>query len=92
MKIEPILYEISFPDNEIYMLHRMIQSDKSILWAIAEDPTGFCLGRDLKWHFEPLPSSRTDSFLKLTRFKYDEAIDILISFRAKEQSKGKDTE
>jgi hypothetical protein len=85
MKIEPIAYEITFPDGEIYILHRMMQSDDSILWAITEDPTGYCLGRDLKWHYEPRPSSRTDSYLKLTRFKYDEAIDIVISFRAKEK-------
>ena len=85
MKIEAQTYEITFPDGEIYMLHRMKQSDNSILWAITEDPTGFCLGRDLNWHFEPMPSSRTDSFLKLTRFKYDEALEILISFRAKEK-------
>ncbi len=82
MKIETLTYLITFEDGEIYYLERIIQKDKTILWKIIEDPTGFCLGADLKWHHEVFPSSKTDEYLKNTRFKYDEAINIIISFRA----------
>lgn len=88
MKIEPITYLIKFEDGEIYHLERRPQRDDTILWAITEDPTGFCLGRDLQWHLEPFNSSKTDEYIKNTRFKYDEALDIIISFRAK-QKEGK---
>lgn len=84
MKIEPCVYEVSFPDGEIYFLTRMIQRDKSHLWVITEDPTGYCLDRNLKWVFQPMPSSRTDEFISSTRFKYDEAIETIIKFREQE--------
>ena len=89
MKVEPIAYNITFPDGEMYQLERMLQRDDSILWCVREDPTGFFLGRDLEWHHEPFNSSRTDEYLKNTRFKYDEAINIIISFRALEEQKRK---
>ncbi len=85
MKVEPITYLITFEDGEMYQLVRRPQRDDTILWGIIEDPTGFYLGRDLKWHHEPFNSSRIDEYIKNTRFKYDEAIDIVISFRAKEK-------
>ena len=87
MKIEPITYNITFPDGEMYQLERALQRDGSILWRIREDPTGFCLGRDLQWHMDPFNSSKTDEYLKNTRFKYDEAINIIISFRASQNIK-----
>ena len=89
MKIEPITYNITFPDGEMYQLERMLQRDGSILWRVREDPTGFFLGRDLQWHREPFNSSKKDEYLKNTRFKYDEAIEIIINFRAHEEQKRK---
>lgn len=81
MKIESVTYQISFPDGEIYIMDKMFQVDGTTLYRISEDPTGYCLGKDLKWHYEPMVSSRTDEYLKYTRFKYDEAIEALILFR-----------
>lgn len=36
-------------------------------WAIYADPM-YCLGKDGNFHPEPLPSSRSDEFIALTRF------------------------
>lgn len=84
MKIEPQCYQITFPDGDVFFIDRMFQTDGSILWRIIEDPTGYCLNKDLKWIFEPSPSNRTDEYLKSTRFKYDEAIETLIRFKESE--------
>lgn len=43
-------------------------------WAIFYD--GRCMGRDGTWEWEPMPSGRTDAFLKRCRFDtLREAID-----------------
>lgn len=36
------------------------------LWVVKMHE--WVLGKDADWHWEPLPSSRTDSFIQLTRF------------------------
>lgn len=42
------------------------------LWAVCSG--GECLSRTGRWRYEPLPSSRTDSFKRCTRFPYEEAV------------------
>ena len=44
-------------------------------WAITND-LGEVLNKSLHWEYEPNPSSRTDDFIKRTRFTLDEAQDI----------------
>jgi hypothetical protein len=40
------------------------------LWVLKlESSNGWVLGKDGEFHYEPLPSGRTDDFIKLTRFK-----------------------
>ena len=42
------------------------QIDGSIKWAVKMEL--WVLGKDNQYHYEPMPSSRTDEFLKNTRF------------------------
>jgi hypothetical protein len=45
----------------------VVQLERSMCWV---------LGKDCEFHYEPLPSSRTDQFLKNTRFDSpDEALE-----------------
>jgi hypothetical protein len=37
---------------------------------------GSVLDRELNRHYEPMPSSRTDEFIEMTRFSLDEAFNI----------------
>jgi hypothetical protein len=41
-------------------------------WAVVRH--AYNLSRSGKWHYESLPSNRTDRFLKDHRFSYDEAM------------------
>ena len=43
------------------------QVDDSILWACRN--RGMVLSKDGEWEYEPMPSSRTEAFLKRCRFK-----------------------
>lgn len=43
------------------------QMDDTRLWVVKMDE--WVLGKDKEWHWEPLPSSRTDEFIANTRFK-----------------------
>jgi hypothetical protein len=42
------------------------QLDGARLWVVKMHE--WVLGKDADWHWEPLPSSRSDEFLQLTRF------------------------
>jgi len=44
-----------------------IQLRGSTGWAVVSD-TGYVLNRDRDWEYEPAPSSRTDDFIRRTRF------------------------
>lgn len=45
------------------------QTDGSRLWVVQmETSNGWVLGKDGEWYYEPNPSSRSDEFIKLTRF------------------------
>ena len=52
-----------FPD---VVLCRRPQWDGRMLWAICQGP--YCFNMHGKWEYEPLPSSRTDSFTRRCRF------------------------
>ena len=36
--------------------------------CMLERTQGWCIGKDGNWHFEKIPSSRTDEFIEQTRF------------------------
>ena len=42
------------------------QRDETRLWVLKMD--SWVLGKDGGFHYEPMPSSRTDEFISLTRF------------------------
>lgn len=84
MKIIPSEYKITFEDREEFYLCEAIQADGSVLWKIT-DSTNYALNDKLEWEREPFPSSRTDEYLKGTRFKYDDAIQKIIAFKEKEK-------
>ena len=84
MKIRAVEYEIEFDDGSYYFLVECKQIDGEILWKIMDRCQLICLSRDLKFDFEPTNSSRTNKYLKNTRFKYEEAIDILLKFKAQD--------
>ena len=48
-------------------IDRCSQVDGSVKYAVRQ--SGACLSKKGKWEYEPMPSSRTDSFLK--RFRFD---------------------
>lgn len=41
-------------------------------WAVTEG--GCCLNNKGKWEYEPHPSSRSNAFIKRTRFTFEEAV------------------
>ena len=43
------------------------QLDGNVLWVLKMHE--WVLGKDSDWHWEPLPSSRTDEFILNTRFE-----------------------
>ena len=54
------------------------QMDDSRLWVVKMHE--WVLGKDAEWYREPLPSSRTDEFIKNTRFNSpNEAHDFWVS-------------
>jgi hypothetical protein len=58
-------------DSEIY-IERTTHLDDTASYAVRR--LGSCLSRSGKWVIEPMPSSRTDAWLKKHRFKsFDEA-------------------
>ena len=55
-------------DRPFYIEERL-QPDGRRLWILKmEYSNGWVLGKDAEWHYESLPSSRTDEFIKLTRW------------------------
>lgn len=52
--------------NRLVYIESRGQSGDMTRWVVYMD--GWVLGRDGDWHYEPLPSSRTDEFITLTRF------------------------
>ncbi len=53
-------------------LRRMPQREGPDLWAIF-DHSDVCLNKRGQWEFQPMPSSRTDAFLRRCRFDSAEA-------------------
>lgn len=55
----------SAPSREVFIESRQ-QMDNSYKWVVKMD--SWVLGRDNKYYYEPIPSSRTDKFIARTRF------------------------
>lgn len=53
-----------------------------IRWAIRD--AGYCMAKDGRWEYEPLPSSRTDAFLKRCRYNsVKDALEVWDRFKPK---------
>lgn len=66
----------SAPSREIFIESRQ-QMDDSYKWVVKMD--SWVLGKDNKYYYEPIPSSRTDKFIAKTRFdNYREANEALV--------------
>lgn len=59
--------------REVFIESRQ-QMDDSYKWVVKMD--SWVLGKDNKYYYEPMPSSRTDNFISNTRFdSYPDAFD-----------------
>lgn len=72
--------ELQIPNSEYEYLSikRRYQNsfdEEILLFAIQSG--SLVLNRDLEWCYEPLPSNRTEDFIKNTRFTFDEAVELL---------------
>ena len=66
-------------------IQRARQADGPDRWKVARG--SYCLSKRGDWVYEPLPSSRTDAFLKRCRFdSADEAIAAALKTHAKAKS------
>jgi hypothetical protein len=52
---------------EVELHHHVLIESRGEKWAIVQSGR-MCLGKDREWHFESLPSNRTDEFFDLCRF------------------------
>lgn len=60
-------------NRDVFIVQRANALTHKIYWAaMMERSKGWCLGKDDNWHFEYMPSSRTDEFISLTRFETKE--------------------
>jgi hypothetical protein len=72
--IEPMRDDQYVPGKPFYsngvVLEPVYQLDGGVLWAIRKpyQSPGQCLNKKGEWEFEPLPSSRTNSFFRRCRF------------------------
>lgn len=60
------LYQTNIGGRELFIESRM-QIDETTAWVVVMDNT-WVLGKDDEFHYEPMPSSRDDEFIDLTRF------------------------
>lgn len=61
-----IIYQTNLGGRVIYIESRL-NMDGKILWIVKMANT-WVLGKDNSYHYEPLPSSRTEKFIELTRY------------------------
>ncbi len=73
---EMLKYATCFSINEIIKIEKR-NDDK---WAIVVFETSV-IDKNLKRHYEPLPSQRTKEFNSLTRFSLKEAFDIANQYK-----------
>ena len=71
MKVQPISYGVR--DSELQGRLTMDYTGKG-KWAIRFAHQ--CLSKKGNWIYEPMPSSRTESFFKKTRFGFKEAMKV----------------
>lgn len=73
------------PHDKVYIESRGPLGRNS--WVVFHK--SYVLGKDGEWHYEPLPSSRTDEFIELTRFpSAQDAYQAWIEFSNAEQKGG----
>jgi hypothetical protein len=85
MKIRPIEYLLEIEGEPFYIIECFMKEGRSY-WKVSND-VGAILSKDLYWFYEPLHSSRTEEFLASHRFLFDEAIDKLVEWLKKEDSR-----
>ena len=76
MKFEISEYLATLQDGEEYFICRCYGSDDNDVWKIKKDC--FTLNIDGDLVYEPLPSNRTDYYLKNNRFSLEKAKEILL--------------
>ncbi len=59
------VYKTNMGGRKVQIELRM-RMDASIMWCVIMD--GFVLGKDDRYHYELMPSSRSDEFIANTRF------------------------
>lgn len=66
--------DLESPDSYLFEIEieRASQMDGSVKWAVRW--RGRCLHRSCRWDWEPIPSSRTDRWLKSHRFDFETAV------------------
>lgn len=57
----------SIQHNRRVIIETRPQIDDSVLWVVKMD--NWVLGKDNRWYYEPLPSSRSKKFVDKTRFQ-----------------------
>lgn len=76
-----ITHTTNLGGRDVYIESREQMSGET-LWIVKID--SWVLGKDNKYHYEPMPSSRTDEFINNTRFKTKEAaLTALIEYENK---------
>lgn len=74
-------YENSAPWNAVEVQATMFEEGRPTQWAIREG--GCVLTKKREWEMEPMPSSRTDKFLKRSRWNtWEEAVAFAMEFHS----------
>ena len=66
------------PRDDIYLFGISVEWRGSDMWAVTQMSS--CFRKDGHKTYEPLPSSRTERFIKAYRFSRDEAVRIATKF------------
>lgn len=66
ISIRPVKYIVTGTEELLYMECRDLVKDR---WVVS-DGCGMVLDKALEWQWEPLPSNRTEDYIKATRFSF----------------------
>ena len=76
MKFTTLISEVTVSSDENPNIIKIsLRNDKTMVYAV-QSRGGLTIDKNLEFDYEPLPSSRTDAFIKRTRFKYEKALEI----------------
>lgn len=67
LTLVPVRYRIGSRGTELTHIEIREQRDGKDKWAVVR--MGMVLNRAGEWEYEPLPSSRSDAFIRRTRFE-----------------------